>query len=215
MSTPRSPEQARPPLRSIAVLVLAISHATALAEAADPAAERQRIAAERVQLQARLRETEAACAKQFAVSACVERERNRYHEQLRQLDRQRALVDEAERRQRAAEGQERIRARQLAQAAEADSRAASAVSPRAPRPPPTAVKSTRPPPDPQARAESAQRAASAADSAAARRAHGAARRAQEAAAHRTRIEQRNREREVSKKPLGAPLPVPPAASLPR
>jgi colicin import membrane protein len=181
-----------------------------VALADDDAAERQRIERERAEIIARSRTDEAACAQRFAVSACVEQVRGERRAALHQLDLQRALLDDAQRKRRAAERQERIRLRQdtqsrddesrqspAASAASAPARAASAAEPEAAR-------------RPEARRRSAAAVAEERD-AAAKRAAASKRRAEEAAAHRAAVEQRNMERNL-KKPPAPTLPVPAASA---
>ena len=110
MSTPRSPESF-----AIGLLLTTWSVVAAAAGAADDAAaERARIARERSTVEARAKAAEAACASQFAVSACLRQARAERRTALRSLDRQGAALDEAQRKQRAAERLARIRERQEA-----------------------------------------------------------------------------------------------------
>jgi len=88
--------------------ILLLSLLALAAGAAHGADERARIAAERAQAQkvydARYRE----CQSQFAVTACVDKARAERRAALEQLSQQQAVLDDAERKQRAAQ-----RARQI------------------------------------------------------------------------------------------------------
>jgi hypothetical protein len=185
-------------------------------QAADnAAAERDRIARERALVEAKARVGEAACAKEFAVAACTKAVRAERRGALQQLDRQRALLDDAQRKLRAAERLARIRERQDAAARGAEKPAVEVKM----RPPSGAV-APRERSEDEARAEALsreQRSAAAAsavqgeDAKAARRAAAARKREQDAAKHREQVERRNRERAASKPPA-AGLSVPPASS---
>jgi colicin import membrane protein len=179
----------------------------------DLAAQRARIATERAQVQAKASVAEVACAREFAVSACVTAVRAERRASLQQLDRQRALIDDAQRKQRAAERMARLRARQEAAAREGER---PPVQTQARTPAPSAGERS----DSQAHAEQARRAAMAAQAASAAadgdakavaRASALARRQREAAAHRTQVEQRNKVR-AEEKPPAKPLPA--SASAP-
>jgi hypothetical protein len=197
MSIPRS-------LEWLLVTLLALP-----AAAADNAsAERERIAHERAQVEAKARAGEAACAREFAVSACLKAVRAERRSALQQLDRQRALLDDAQRKQRAAERLARIRERQEAAARAADrpsvevkSRQASAPAQERSAEEVRAVEAAR-----ERRGEAASAALQADDAKAARRAAAARERAQQAASHREQVERRNRER-ASKRPPAAGLPA--------
>ncbi len=212
MSIPRSPESR---LRG-GLLVLLLAVFSAQADELNAGVERERIARERAQVEATARERERTCAREFAVSACVDAARRERTEQLRQLERQRALLDEAERKRRAAAREVALRNRREAAAStppptEVRTRNAKVTSGSGAEGP-VAVRSA--PVDSVARAEAQARAASAADRIAATRASAAAARASEAKGHRRMVEQRNRERALQRKPA-APLPLPAGASAPR
>jgi len=192
-----------------AVLLLA---ATAAVGAQDnAAAERARIARERAEVEARAKAAEAACAREFAVSACLRQARAERRAAVQQLDRQRSLLDEAQRKQRAAERVARIRERQEAAARESvkpqvEVRARSEKVP----PPETSASAIAAVEAGQAqRAQQAAAAASAADAKAAQRAQATSERARQARAHQEAVEARNRERAAKKVPA-PPLPVPSA-----
>jgi membrane protein involved in colicin uptake len=208
MSIRRSPDLRR---RAGLIVRLAASMLTcaAAAQDLDPIAERQRIDRERAQVETAAREAEAACARQFVITACVERTRAERRDRLRQLDRQRVILDEAQRKQRAADRRTAIRARQDAAANTPPAVETRAREPRAPQAtaPATAAPS---PPD---RAQAHAKAASDAEQAARRRAYGSAQRAEEAKAHRAQAERRRAENAARHKPAQA-LAIPAAASLP-
>jgi hypothetical protein len=182
----------------------------AVASADDAATQRARIERERAAIEARARAGERECAQRFAVSSCLARVREERREGLQRLDQQQALLDDAQRKRRAAERQARIMQRQQAQA-RADEQRLPPPSSRPVRealmPTPDgaqteAVPATRP----RASAAAAREAAEAA-----RRAEASQRRAKEVEAHRAAVERRNRER-AARKPPAASLPVPAASS---
>lgn len=197
------------------------------AAAADDAAQRQRIARERAEIEQRTRLAQAACAERFAVSACMAQARSERRAAVQQLDHQTALLDDAQRKQRAAERQERLRQRREAEARQADKAA--------PAPAAQARERTGAAPGAAAREDSLDGAAAAparkgtasaqsraqanarARADAAQRASASQERAQQADAHRKAIEQRNLERAEKKRP-SPPLPLPPplpASAAPR
>ncbi len=199
MSTPRLP---RLVLAGLLVAVFAV-HA-----ADDEASHRRRIERERVEVDARARSGEAACAERFVVSSCLAQVRAERRAATQQLDHQRALLDDAQRKRRAADRQARIRERQDAAARADESRS----------PPPARREPTGTSP-PESAADSAaaiqpdarrRRSSSVAGekAAAARRATVSKQRLEEVAAHRAAVEQRNRERDAKRPPAPA-LPIPP------
>ena len=83
-----------------------------LAPAAEPtgdAAERERISTERAAVETRFAEQRLACQQNFVVTSCVDEVRRREREALGSLRRQESLLDETQRRQRAAERAAAIR----------------------------------------------------------------------------------------------------------
>ena len=100
-------------------LALALAAGTALAQGLDARVERERIGRERADIEARAAAGRAACRARFAVAACVEGVDDERRARLRTLDRQRALLDEAERKQRAVARQARIAERRRQDAAAA------------------------------------------------------------------------------------------------
>ena len=201
MSTPRS--------RDAALLALLLAAAAAVCAAGDDdAAQRARIERERAQVEARARAGERACAGRFVVAACLNQVRAERREALQQLEHQRALLDEAQRKRRAAERQARIQQRQEAQAREDEQRL-----------PPRSAGARAPVREPQAEPPAAAQDsgsprrvnAAAGDAAAARRAQATRERAKELEAHRAAVERRNRDK-AANRPRQAPLPVPGASA---
>ena len=195
-------------------LVLACAGATVAAQGLDVARERERIVRERAQVEAVARERQAECTRLFVVSTCAEGVRRERSEQLRQLDRRRAVLDASVRKQRASERQAALATRREAEAASAPPLQLRQRAPRAGESEARPVR--RAGIDDAERAHARARAASSADSEAAMRARAAAARASEAEAHRAQVEQRNRDRAAKRKPaLPLPLPLPlPAAAAP-
>ena len=199
MSTRRS-------LDCVLALLLAAAPAMPGWTAADSAAERLRIAEERARIEAQARDAQAACAGQFAVTACADRVRAERRERMLRLDHDRAVLDGEERKRRAAERQARLERRQ----AEAAAPPAAQAKARQPKLAPGGTAAPAVPASLPAPAQHA-RAASAAAAQAAQRAAASARRASEAAAHRVAVEQRLRERSAQRAPA-KPLPIPASAA---
>jgi hypothetical protein len=191
-------------LGALALLATTISWGQASAPAPSASQERHRIAAERQQADQRFQAARRECETRFAVSSCVEQARSERRRTLEQLSARQAALDDAQRRQRAAERMQAI----SEQARQADERAAapaaSAVvrarrAPPAPRPAASAPVEPHPQVTPR---EAAQR----------RDARG--QREQEAEQHRDAVLRRNAERDA-RKPPSAPLPVPSASAASR
>ncbi len=199
MSTPRSPDW-------LLALGLVICLAPALA-APDPSlAQRERIGRERQAIEREAQQAQTACALQFAVTDCVNGAKARRRERLRPLDLELARLDEASRRQRAADRIAQIQQRQSAQRE---------------APPEVAVRARRsaaelPASSPARIAAEVLRSPdrAAADSEAAQRAAAAASRAEQARAHRAAVEEKNRQRAARREPA-KPLPLPPALGASR
>lgn len=194
--------------RALAVLAL-VQGLVAVAQgpaAIDDRVERERIARERSEATARHDQRRRECELRFAVTACVDEARAEHRQTMIRLRRQEALLDEGQRKARAAQrlaaieqkrGEERVRV--VVPRAEAR---ASAPEPRPPR----------------GAASSAERAstpaAAAAASAADRRSAEARSRARfdaqqrDAAARREAVQQKRIQREKNGKPPSAPLPDP-------
>jgi hypothetical protein len=195
MSIPRSPDLLR---LSVAVAAALFGCATAHADQPDPAAARARIAQERAHVQQRYTQTVQQCETKFFVTHCVDDAKALRREQLQRLDSEQAVLDDADRRRRAADQLQRIAEKEKAAA----QRAASAPSPRvvrrgAPQPAagPLVPGGTLPSPDMLTPAE---RDAN-------RRAY--EQRQRDAAAHRAEVERRN----ANDAPAKGALPLPPAA----
>lgn len=208
----------RPLLPAVLVLL-----ATAPAGALSPAeqkAELARIAREREQVQARFAERERDCRQRFVVTPCIEDARRERRAGLERLRRQEEVIDEAQRKQRAAERIDEIRAKVSAEeakrretvvrerrkdkerreAAERSSSAASSASASA-----------------SASAESAPAAPAEKPTDTAERARKIAeyeRRQEEARIHREEVERRNAQRAAEGRKPAAPLPLPQPASRP-
>ncbi len=207
-----------------ALLVSAAGVAAAI-DAVDPAVERARIATERAEAGRVFDERVAACRERFAVTDCVDEARRERREALTRLRRQESILDEADRRQRAAQRMEAIRNRISAEeavrpappAAAASSpresrlrvttrRPRSAESAAAPATAPASGVGEMLPAPPRAGAFRADRRA---EEAAHRAAHEA--RIQAAQARRGAVAQRQAARQAGGKAPSAPLP---AASQP-
>jgi hypothetical protein len=181
----------------------------AAAVPADAAAERERIETERRLIEAAFADEEAACLRRFVVTPCIEAVQARRREALAPLRHQELLLDEAERRARAAARLQGIEARRAAVAARPP--AASAVMPAQLSPDPqngTAAAAPSAVASQPARAAPSQDRSAAAE-AAARRAAAAQRRRDDAAADRARIAERRAQQQGQR---SAPLPVPAARS---
>ena len=188
--------------------------------------ERQRIAVERQQADADFSRREQACRTRFAVAVCLEDARKQHRDVNARLRLQLSMLDEAQRKRRAAERIDAIRAKvsaeeamrrevelhdrdrlqaRLAAAAAASGAASAAAAPRPVR---------LPTPSPKVRAETPGADLRAATEARKRSAEAWSRR-EAAQAHREAVERRNALRAASGKLAAAPLPLPPAASAAR
>lgn len=175
-------------------LVLTMLAAPALAgDGIDPAAQRERITHERAQAEADYRGEEARCAGQFSVTSCVERARAKRRAAIERLDHEHAVLDDMQRKRRAAERMQRIQDK--LRAAET-------------RPPPVVHTVPRSAKAARAAASGAALPEEAPASAASSRAAEAAyqQRQREAAAHREAVERRNAAR-AARRPPAAPLPA--------
>jgi hypothetical protein len=178
--------------------------------AARPAddAERARLAAERQALIDGLAQEELACQQRFFVNACVEDVSRRRREALAPLRARELELDDAERRQRAAERRAAIEAKQREQAARPAPASAPELPPRSPSEPASAWPASPASASQPSSAEAQARAAQAAE-----RARASQRRREEAEAALQRVRRRLADREAAGK-SAAPLPVPEAASAP-
>ena len=172
-----------------------------------PAQERERIRTERAAVEQRYQAALAACGDRFAVTDCTDAARAERRAAVERLARQQGVLDDAERRSRAAQRMRRIEDKMR----EADQRGEAA--PRVALPAAPGASAARPVPPRQITraAAAAPRASEAGDREAAARAAAAQRRAREAQAHREAVEQRNAQR-ASRKPPAAGLPTPPAST---
>jgi colicin import membrane protein len=188
-------------------LALALATGGALAQGLEAQVERDRIARERAGVEAQAAAARAACAARFAATACVEGVDAERRERLRALDRQRALLDEAQRKARAVEREERLAERRRLE----ETRPAAppvASGPATPAVRPVELPVERAGAAGAERAEAREKAASAAEAQAAQRAQAARRREVEIETHRAAVEQRDA---ASPRKPGVALP----ASAPR
>lgn len=186
----------------LGALVLALTPARA-----DEAAERERIVRERAEATARHEQQRRECEQRFAVTACVDEARAEHRQTMMRLRRQEALLDEAQRKQRAAQRLAEIeqKTREERSAAPRAQAQASAAQQRKPRIP--AAAASRP----------GISASAASPASAPERRAGEERsrarfdaRQRDAAVRRETAEQRRLEREKGGKPPSAPLPDPAA-----
>ncbi len=194
----------RAPLRQTCVLLLAAGASWAWsAGIGTESQERARIASERAAAQSAFVSRERECQNSFVVTSCVETARRDLREVQLRLRRQEAVLDEMQRRERAAQRLETIRNRPAA--VEATPREAAASEPRAAT---TATPRVRAhaAPVPKMSPEERQRAEALSE-----QKYEAA--SQAAGARRAAVERRNAERAARGK-SAAPLPVPAGASAP-
>jgi colicin import membrane protein len=204
----------RSTIRALAVLAL-VQGLVAVAQgpsALDDRAERGRIARERSEATARHDQRRRECEQRFAVTACVEEARADHRQTMMRLRRQEALLDEAQRKERAAQRlaaieQKRSEERTRVPVPRAQARASAPEA----RPPAVAAATAAE----RASAPAAERASTPSASGAGSAAETRSRvrfdaRQREAAARRDAAEQRRIQREKNGKPLSAPLPDPAA-----
>lgn len=175
---------------------------------ADEVQRRERLAAERVAVQARYDTAVRECEKAFAVTGCMNRAKSERRSALDRIAREELSLDDAQRRRRADERRQRIAQKQQAAASRA---AASApdLRLRAPRQAAPAASAPRP----SRRAEPRTPEAAAAEAAEAkRRSEQAQKRRERAASHEQAVRERNEKERASGKTPAAPLPVPPASA---
>jgi hypothetical protein len=193
--------------------------------AADLRKERDRIAHERAAAEARFNERQRECLTRFVATSCVEDAKRDRRETIGRLRNEQIVLEENDRRARAAARTEAIRRKTEAAAVRSDRPVDEASrepkSPRPERPPraaraaeaasavegrsPRAGKSLLPPSHAKSPARSAD------DQARSRATFEAAQRAAEE--HRAQVEARNAARAARRMPA-APLPLPPGASAP-
>ena len=187
--------------RPLAVLALVCLCGAALG--ADAQAERERIRTERAQAEQRFAQAERDCSTHFVVTSCVEAARAQRRDALSRLRNEELVLDQAERRQRAAE---RAAAIHDKQAHDEAPRVAPHTAPPAASAPPAQLhlrshgaRAARTEPRLSPEAEARNRAAYES-------------RLREAQAHREAIERRNAERQAKAKKPALALPLPPTAA---
>lgn len=169
---------------------------------ADEASERARIGRERAEAQARFEQRQRECAQRFAITPCVEEARAEHRQTMIQLRRQEGVLDEAQRKQRAAARLAAIEEKQRAEAQRSPvPRASQPVAPMQVRPPRAPVSAPRAAAAPASAADAAQKEQR-------KRAQFEARQ-REAKAHREESQRRRAERAAAGK-ASAPLPDPAA-----
>lgn len=169
---------------------------------AEEAAERERIARERSEARLRLEQAQRGCQQRFVVTACVDAARAEHRQTMMRLRREEAVLDEAQRRQRAAARLSAIEEKQRAERA----RDAQGVAP-----PAETAPTTKMPRQAKVRSRPAAPAASAADRGAEeqRKRSRYEERQRAAQAHREQAQQRRAQREKAGR-TSAPLPDPAA-----
>ncbi len=187
-------------LSPVALASLLLAAGAAAAADLDVRAERERISRERAAAESRYAADEAACRTRFVVTACVDEAKARRREALGVLKSQELVLDEQERRRRAAARLEAIEAKQ---------REAAARPPLPAQPAPVIREAaSAPAARPQPAPSEAERAARAHDEAlrAQRRTEAAEQRRQQAADDRARIAEREAQRRAKAKKPVTPLP---------
>lgn len=195
--------------------------------AQDEVAERTRIERERANVESVFVERERACQNRFAVTACVDEARRERRDALALLRRQEALLDEGQRKERAAQRMQEIRdkvsssdaqqrdmaGREPREAARKPAEFASAASTPAQREPATA-KQRKTAPEPATHSAKPVARSTADRAAQEARSKERFKASQEAAAeHRAAVERRNAQR-ADKGKAASPLPTSPGASAP-
>ncbi len=187
----------------------------ALAQTVDPAAERARILQERVQVESTLRQAEQDCLQRFFVTPCVEEARRQQRGVLANLKQRENLLDDLQRKQRAAARAESLADKAAKKNADIAATLPLEVSPAASEAETSspAVKPVRPTksltPDQLATLEQQRaRSQSVKDAEAARRAMAQREKLEAAARRKAAAEKRNAERAGSAKPASPGLPSP-------
>jgi hypothetical protein len=201
--------------------LLAACCVAASVHAMDPAqerAERDRIKREREQAEAAYRAQERECRQKFVVTPCIDQARRDRRETLDRLRQQQEVLDEAQRKQRAAQRMDDIRSKVSGDEAKQREAAAqkrrrqraepAASQPDAPASSPAAALSKEPP---AAISKPASANASAME-VHERKTQAYEKRQQEAAEHRAEVEKRNAQRAANGKPPAKPLPTPASAA---
>ncbi len=188
---------------ALALLLPSVATCALGAGVGTEAEERARIGSERDAAQSAFVSRERDCQNSFVVTPCVETARRDLREVLLRLRRQEAVLDEMQRRERAAQRMETIRNRPVAP--EPAARSASASPPRSMKPEAPRARA-HPAPAPKVSAAQRQRAEALSE----QKFEAAS---QAASARRAAVEQRNAERAASGK-KAVPLPVTAGASAP-
>jgi colicin import membrane protein len=191
------------PWHAIALLLACAAPWALGAGVGTEAEERARISSERAAAQSAFVSRERDCQNSFVVTSCVETARRDLREVQLRLRRQEAVLNEMQRRERAAQRLEAIRNRPVAP--EPAARSASAAAPHVTKPQTPRVRA-HPAPTPKVSAAEKQRAEALSE----QKFEAAS---QAASARRAAVERRNAERAASGK-KAAPLPVPAGASGP-
>ena len=200
------------PLLVLLAGLLAAQRAAAVDPPGDQV-ERERIKSERAQVEAAFARRERACREHFVVTSCLDDARRDRREAMERLRQQQQVLDEAQRKQRAAQRMDDIRAK----VAEEDAKRREATTHERRPDKPLADPSALPAPASQAaRAASAESAHRTTASEARQRIAAQEQRLEEARRHREDVDRQNAER-AKGKPPAQPLPVPsaPAASTAR
>jgi colicin import membrane protein len=172
------------------------------------ALERTRIREERAQAQRLYEERAKVCNERFAVTGCLEEARAQRRDTMDRLRHEELVLDNAKRKQRAAERASRIREKQIEQESKPGPLVVRERKEPTPRPAPKTAASagseraSQPSLTPRINEEQAQRNKAAFDT-----------KQKQAAEHRADVERRNAERLQKGKPA-APLPTPKGASAP-
>lgn len=169
------------------------------------AADRERMAQERREAEARYLERQRECQARFVVTSCMDAAKRERREVLEALRHRQLALDEAARRERAVQRLDEIRSKKDNQ----DRRAAASAAAATPTGSPEPQSEEKPPREVGVARQPTRRDAARAASAAQRteRYH---KRQAEAATHRALVEQRNASQAANGKPV-APLPVPAAS----
>lgn len=212
-----------------AAVLAALAFVAPVAHAVDAGAERaerERIALERDQAEAAYKAREQECRQRFVVTPCVDQARRDRRQTMERLRQQQTMLDEAQRKQRAAQriddiqtkvsggdakqreamARQQRRERQQAEAAAASAPEAAASDVVQKESAASSVATTRTRTAPARANSSAEEARRIADY---------ERRQQEAQAHKEAVARRNAERAASGKTPAKGLPMPAAASAPR
>lgn len=208
-------------MKSPLAFMLAAGLVCASAKAMEPAqepAERDRIKREREQVESTFKTRQLECRGRFVVTPCIDQARRERREALDRLRLQQEVLDEAQRKQRAAQRMEDIRSKVSAD--ESRQREASAPIRRSPHAKPAAIQpgpASSPPAAVlrQAPPAAVPRPASANASAAQvqeRKLKAYEKRQKEAAEHRAEVERRNAQRAASGPAPAKPLPTPASAA---